>query len=62
LAKEGHHLVRAQYKHDVITNERTGKGTLHVRADDRQELNSIKNNTFSTNIVINNFNPRMLIE
>lgn len=43
LAKEGHHLVRAQYNHDVITNERTGKGTLHVRADDKQELNRIKN-------------------
>lgn len=32
LAKKGHHVVKSFFEHNTITNERTGRGYLQVRA------------------------------
>lgn len=48
LAKKGHHVVKSYFEHNTITNERTGKGFIQVRApnpryheDLRNEINDI---------------------
>ncbi len=32
LAKQGHHVVKSHFEHNTITNERTGRGYVQVRA------------------------------
>lgn len=32
LAKRGYHVVKSQFPHNTITNERTGQGVMQVRA------------------------------
>lgn len=32
LAKKGHHVVKTYFEHNTITNERTGRGFVQVRA------------------------------
>lgn len=39
LAKKGYQVVQAQFHHNPITNERTGKGFVHVRAPNDRVLN-----------------------
>lgn len=39
LAKEGYQVVQAEFHHNPITNERTGRGFVHVRAPNDQVLN-----------------------
>ena len=38
MAKSGLNFMDSQFRYNPITNERVGKGTIHVRAKNDQEL------------------------
>jgi hypothetical protein len=42
LALKGYHVVKTHFEHKLITNERTGRGFIQVRAANQRYINEIK--------------------
>lgn len=60
LAKRGLNMMGSSFSHNPITNERTGKGIIHVRAKDAGELQKIEKVCTETGMKVqksNNYKP-----
>ena len=60
LADQGLNIMASNFKHNPITNKRDGKGVLHVRVKNEQELQRIENacETNGMNVTAsNNYKP-----
>jgi hypothetical protein len=52
LAGQGHLLVEGLFKYDLISGNRTGEGTMHVRAEDKGELEVIRRKIEAKGMVV----------